>query len=251
MKNYIENIPKYNPENVFYGFATKLLPGCTHNYDWRNGVYPEAAGDRRAVLENLGVANRQLAMVNQVHGTNCVIIEEAPLLGDEIDADGHVTTNKNIILAIKTADCVPVLFHDSTNGVIGACHAGWRGALAGITISTVQKMIESGAQIANIEAIIGPCIQQVSYEVDDNFYKNFLAEDDKNKTFFIESSRAGHYMFDLPGYVIKKLQADGIKNIFNSSIDTYKEKDKFFSYRRNTLKNKKLDGYVLSVIGLK
>ena len=173
MKNYIENIPKYNPENVFYGFVTKLLPGCSYHYDWRNGVHPEAASDRRAVLETLGVANRQLAMVNQVHGTNCVIIEEAPLLGCEIDADGHVTTNKNIILAIKTADCVPVLFHDSTNGVIGACHAGWRGALAGITISTVQKMIEAGAQIANIEAIIGPCIQQDSYEVDDNFHKNF------------------------------------------------------------------------------
>ena len=251
MKNYIVNIPEYNPENVVYGFVTKFLPGCTHHYDWRNGVYPEAASNRRAVLEMLGFGSRQLAMVNQVHGTNCVIIEEAPLLGTEIDADGHVTTNKNIVLAIKTADCVPVLFHDPKNGVIGACHAGWRGALAGITTSTVKKMLESGAQIANIETIVGPCIQQASYEVDSNFYQNFLAEDVKNESFFIKSSRVDHYMFDLPGYVIRKLQADGIKLIFNSAIDTLKEENKFFSYRRNTLRNVKLDGYMLSVIGLK
>ena len=77
MKNYIVNIPEYNPENVVYGFVTKFLPGCTHHYDWRNGVYPEAASNRRAVLEMLGFGSRQLAMVNQVHGTNCVIIEEA------------------------------------------------------------------------------------------------------------------------------------------------------------------------------
>ncbi len=251
MKNFITKVAEYNPENIFYGFVAKSLPGCTHNYDWRNGVYPEAASNRRMVLDILGVGGRQLAMIKQVHGINCVTIDEAPLLGTEIEADGHVTTNKNVVLAITTADCVPVLFHDAKNGVIGACHAGWRGALAGITSSTTQKMLESGAQLENIEAIVGPCIQQVSYEVDSNFYQSFLAEDAQNRTFFIDSSKAGHYMFDLPGYLIKKLKADGIKIIINSAIDTLKEEDKFFSYRRNTLRNTKLDGYVLSVIGLK
>ena len=251
MKNFIVKVPEHNPDQIFYGFVTKSLPGCTHHYDWRNGVYPEAASDRRAVLEALGGGRHQFAMVNQVHGTNCVIIDEAPLLGTEIEADSHVTTNKNVVLAIKTADCVPVLFHDAKNGVIGACHAGWRGALAGITSSTIQKMLAAGAQLENIEVIVGPCIQQASYEVDGNFYQSFLAEDIENKIFFIDSSKVGHYMFDLPGYVIRKLKADGTRNIVNSAIDTLKEEDKFFSYRRNTLQNKKLDGYVLSVIGLK
>ena len=251
MKNFIVKIPEYNPNDVLYGFVTKSLPGCTHRYDWRNGVYPEAASDRRAVLDILGVSKRQFAMVNQVHGISCVTIDEAPLLGTEIEADGHVTTNKNIILAIKTADCVPVLFHDAKGGVIGACHAGWRGALAGITSSTIKKMLDSGAQLDRIEAIIGPCIQQASYEVDEVFYQTFLAESIENKNFFINSPNAGHHMFDLPGYVIRKLKADGIKTIINSALDTLKEEDKFFSYRRSTLRKNKLDGYVLSVIGLK
>jgi YfiH family protein len=250
-KSSIIKISEYNPEGMIYGFVSKSLLGSSFCYTWKRAKDPNAFNNRQLVLNALGTPEKQLSMLLQVHGTKCIKIEDVPELGQEIEADGQVTTNSNIVLAINTADCVPVLFYDSDHKIIGACHAGWRGALAGILPSTINKMLDNGAKLDSIEAIIGPCIHQQSYEVDINYYNEFIKEDLLNKKFFINSVKPNHYMFDLPGYVINKLRALGITRIYNSDLDTLTNEDKFFSYRRSTLRNQKLDGDVLSVIGLK
>lgn len=244
---YIITIKGLAPANIVYGFVSKAMPDCSFNYT----KDPKAAYNRQLVIDTLGLKNTQLSMLNQVHGKTCLMLDLPYELDGEIEADGHVTTNKNILLGIKTADCVPVLFYDEAQEVIGSCHSGWRGAIGGILDETITKMIAKGARLQNITAIIGPCIQQISYEVSGEFYQQFLAENSSNLDFFINSVKPDRYMFDLPGYVTRKLQHLGITQIHNSGLDTLSNADKFFSYRRCTLKNQKLDGSILSVIGFR
>ncbi len=248
-KGSIVKIPDYNPQGIFYGFISKSLPDCSFRFTLQKDR--SALSNRQLVLNALGMPQRRLSMLSQVHGTDCLIIDNPSTLGQEVEADGQVTVNKNVVLAINTADCVPVLLHDTKNKVIGICHAGWRGALAGILQSTIQQMLNCEAEISSIEAIIGPCIQQQSYEVSENYYQQFLVENNSNNVFFLDSKRPGHYMFDLPGYVCKKLKDSGIFKIADIKLDTLTNEDRFFSYRLSSLRGKKREGDILSVIGLR
>jgi len=250
-KDPIIKLPSYNPPGIIYGFVTKNLQGSSFSYDpHRKGSASNFENNRALVLNALGLPEHRLSILNQVHGNEAINIQEVRIIGDEIAADGQVTTNKNVILAIKTADCVPVLFHDVKSGVIGACHAGWKGAFSGIIESTINKMLSSGAKLDQIESIIGPCIQQDSYEVDNIFYQKFLDQDGTNNYFFKPAKRADHYMFDLPAYVAKRLLKSGINVIYNSNLDTLSDEERFFSYRLSTLRGEPLGGSILSVIGL-
>ena len=152
-----------------------------------------------------------------------------------VEADGAVTDKPGVVLCIRTADCAPVLLADYENGVIGAAHAGWRGAFAGVIENTVALMVKKGACLENIAAAVGPCIGQKSYEVDDGFYRVFTEKDAAFGCFFA-LGRPGHRQFDLEGFCVSRLEACGIGNISASGIDTFEEENGYYSFRRNTLR---------------
>lgn len=197
--------------------------------------------------QNIFVTNTLL--LNQVHGAEVVIIDRPEkIYGNQNlpKADAIVTNLPNIAIGLFTADCAPILFCDEDKNIIAAAHAGWPGAKLGVIQSAVDAMKKLGAE--NIKAQIGPMIEQSSYEISQEFFDEFLAEDPKNKIFFINGVKPGKYLFDLPGYVEKKLREAGIKKIENLKIDTYKNEKDFFSFRRSTHQNQKDCGRNISII---
>lgn len=184
------------------------------------------------VAEKMNLEKENLVLLNQGVSNTAVYIDNPSW--DTVVADGTVTTIKGVGLCIRTADCAPVLFEDRKNGVIGAAHAGWRGAFKGIMENVIALMIEKGAELKNIKAAIGPCIMQKSYEVDANFYNQFLEQTTNNKQYFVEGKRDGYYYFDLPAYCFDRLKKAGIENIEAANLDTYASEDEFFSFRRFT-----------------
>jgi YfiH family protein len=188
------------------------------------------------------ISSQPAVLVDQIHSADVFVIDDESKIPQCVftadcprpKADAIVTNLKNLIIGLFTADCTPILFFDEKNSVIGAAHAGWPGAFKNITDNTIAKMVEIGAKIENIKVIIGPTIRQKSYEISEEFYDRFLAENSANKKFFIDGKRAGHYLFDLPGYVKEKLQNAGIKNIADDEIDTYSNPQTLFSYRRSS-----------------
>ncbi len=191
-----------------------------------------------------------IVLVNQVHGNNVLLINDEtkiPAQGKLVDADAIVTNIKNLTIGILTADCMPILFFDEKNSVIAAVHAGWQGAFKNVTDNAIDEMLRIGAEIQNIKVLIGPCIRQNSYEIDQNFYERLLAENPTNEKFFNPSRESGHYLFNLPSYTKEKLIKKGIKNISDDEIDTYTQEN-LFSYRRNTHLNKTDENRNVSVI---
>lgn len=187
--------------------------------------------NRGRVAEAMGVAPDALAAVHQVHSADVVTItapgEARPR------ADGLVTRQPGIALSILTADCQPVLFADPESGVIGAAHAGWRGAFDGVLEATVSAMAGLGARPDRICAVIGPCISQAAYEVSEEFLQTFLTEDPQNARFFA-NGRAGRYQFDLPSYGLYRLREAGVGEASWTGHCTYADPARFFSYRRTT-----------------
>lgn len=183
---------------------------------------------------HLGLTRDRLHLLNQ--GVSSVVEYVENPSWDEMWADGVVTDKPNIALCIRTADCAPVLLADYKNGIIGAAHAGWRGAFGGVIENTVKLMLQKGADIENITAAVGPCIGQESYEVDESFYTQFVAYSSDFAKYF-KTGNVGHYWFDLEGFCVDKLKNCGIKNIECSGIDTYKETQKYYSFRRFTHQN--------------
>jgi YfiH family protein len=195
--------------------------------------------DREAIDENRRLAveallpEAELATVHQVHSAE-VVYAEAPWPHDQRPhVDAMVTDQPGLLLAVLTADCAPVLFADPEAGVVGAAHAGWRGALAGVTDSTIAAMEHLGAGRDRLVAAVGPCIGQPSYEVDEAFRDRFLADDPRNERFFALAGSAKPH-FDLTGYVVHRLLASGITEVEALRLDTYADADRFYSYRRST-----------------
>jgi len=206
------------------------------------------AENRRRVAEAV-LPGATVAGLYQVHGKCCVIIDETTDLAARPEADALVTRTPGILLGILTADCVPVLFADHEAGVVGAAHAGWKGALAGVTDGALDAMESLGARRSHIAAAIGPCIGRASYEVDDGFVQHFLADDPANERFFA-AGKPGHAMFDIAAYVATRLAAAGVTRIAIGGQDTYALPQDYFSYRRACHKGEDTYGRQLSVIGL-
>ena len=160
-----------------------------------------------------------------------------------------MTDRPGLALGILTADCAPVLLADRDAGVVGAAHAGWKGALAGVTDATVIAMTALGADPARIVAAIGPTIARASYEVDDAFLRRFAAADPANERFFADG-RAGHHRFDLEAYVAHRLALAGVGRIEALGLDTYADADRFFSYRRATHRGEPGYGRQIAIIGV-
>jgi YfiH family protein len=208
-----------------------------------------------AVFRNRGLAieaispGAELATVHQCHGADAVTVVRAWPIEERPHADAMATDRPGVLLGILTADCAPVLFADLDAGVIGAAHAGWRGALAGVTDSAIAAMESLGARRDRIHAAVGPCIGQASYEVDDAFRDRFLADDPDNARFFVEGANARPH-FDLEDYVVHRLVAAGIEEVEALNLDTYANPDRFFSFRRATHRGEPDYGRQLSAIAL-
>ncbi len=195
--------------------------------------------------------SRNSLFLNQVHSSEVVVIDAAEKIHGNQNlpkGDALVTNLSNVVIGVITADCAPILFIDSEERIIAAAHAGWRGAKSGIIEATVAAMKNLGAK--NIKAIIGPMISQDSYQISQEFFDDFVAEDETNKRFFVKGVSADKYQFDLPSYVEKKLRDEEVAEIENLRIDTYKNDRDFFSFRRSTHLGEKDCGRNVSVIGM-
>lgn len=208
--------------------------------------------NRTRVAKALGVSESQLISVWQVHSPDCIYLaERLPADADKPKADAMVTDKAGLALGVLTADCGPVLFAGlkrDGSPIIGAAHAGWGGAIKGVCEATVQTMIEHGAELSSISAAIGPCIGSKSYEVSLGYERPFLDQDDANEHFFKPAARAGHLMFDLPGYIASRLARVGVRQIEITGVDTFSEEARFFSYRRTTHRDEPDYGRQISAI---
>jgi YfiH family protein len=211
--------------------------------------------DIAAIAENRRLATEavlpggDLVTVYQVHSADAVTVR-APTVHDlRPRADALVTDRPGLALGILTADCAPVLLADADAGVIGAAHAGWKGALGGVTDAAILAMEALGARRERIAAAIGPCIARASYEVDAAFARRFEADDPANERFF-SPGRAGHHQFDLEAYVAARLAAAGLTRIEALGQDTYTQETRFYSYRRATHRGEPSYGRQISIVGL-
>jgi len=190
------------------------------------------AENRQRMALHLGVEPERLLTLYQIHSPDVVIAEEPWDATSRPRADALVTRLPGIAIGITAADCGPILFADPKARVIGAAHAGWKGALTGVLESTLAAMEELGASRSSTMAAIGPLIRQQSYEVGGEFVERFVEADRGNADFFVPSDRTGHAMFDLASYIRRRLERAGINAIDDTGIDTYADRN-FYSYRRS------------------
>jgi YfiH family protein len=197
---------------------------------------PDKIVENRARMSTiLGVSANRLLTAYQIHSPDVVAVEEPWTHEQRPRADAIVTRVARLAIGVSTADCGPLLFADADARVIGAAHAGWRGALAGVIEATVAAMEKLGADRARITAALGPTIRQPNYEVGPEFVERFLSDDAANARFFVDSDRARHAMFDLTGYIADRIQRAGIVKFEDLGLCTYAEPDRFYSYRRTTM----------------
>ena len=205
------------------------------------------AVNRDRVALQLGVDARHLIGVNQVHSP--VVVTVTAPLSPMPKADALVTTTAGLALSVLTADCQPVLFADAESRVIGATHAGWRGALLGVLDATIDAMVTAGARRDRIRAVIGPTISQRAYEVGPEFMQAFLAEDPGSDRFFA-AGRGDRVQFDLPGFGLHRLHSAGIAEAHWLGHCTYSDADRFYSYRRSVHRREADYGRLISAIRL-
>jgi hypothetical protein len=229
-----------------------MLPGIRHGFFTRDGGVSDGfydslngglgSGDAPArVAENrarmaaaLGVAPDRLVTAYQVHSPDVVVATQPWTRAQAPRADAVVTRVRGLAVGVTTADCGPVLLADREAGVVGAAHAGWKGALAGVVEAAIAAMEQLGAARTRIVAALGPTIRQPNYEVGPDFVARFAADDAANARFFAPAARAGHAMFDLAGYIAARLQNAGVGRIEDLGHCTYADPARFFSYRRST-----------------
>ncbi|MFM5885790.1 MAG: peptidoglycan editing factor PgeF [Novosphingobium sp.] len=247
-------------------FRAKALDGVAHGFLGRRGGVSQglvaglnaglgAGDDDAAVARNRALAvdavlpGAQLVTVYQVHSADCVTALQPWPQADRPQADALVTDRPGLVLGAVTADCAPVLLADAEAGVVGAAHAGWKGAIGGVTDSTIAAMEALGAQRGRIVAAVGPCIAQPSYEVDDGFRAHFCRAAPGNEAHFA-AGRAGHWQFDLEGYVAARLESAGVGAVERLGRDTYPDPERFYSFRRATHRGEPSYGRQISLIGL-
>ncbi|MFT4795503.1 MAG: YfiH family protein [Paracoccaceae bacterium] len=242
-------------DQVRHGFFTREGGVSTSVYGSLNcgpgsSDAPEAVAENRArVAEAMGVLPGMLLSVRQIHSPTVATIDAPWADADRPEADAMVTKTGGIALCILTADCAPVLFHDPKAGVIGAAHAGWRGAEAGVLEATVDAMEALGAKRAQIAAAIGPCISQRAYEVGMDFMERFTDDDPEHAQFFTMGPR-GKPLFDLPSYCLRRLRDVGVDEAGWMRRCTYEDRQRFYSYRRSVHRDERDYGRLASCIML-
>ncbi len=204
--------------------------------------------NRRLALARLGAGNGQLVTVWQTHSNDVVCVDDPWPPSSAPQADAMVTSRPGLVLGILTADCAPVLFADKHAGVIGAAHAGWRGARSGVLEKCVETMLKAGAEANRIRAAVGPCIGQASYRVGPEFLARFVEDNRDNERFFMPAPEPGGALFDLGGYVMGRLAAIGLASHEILGHDTCADAEGFYSYRRGVLAGAPDYGRLLSAI---
>ena len=229
------------------GVSTGLVAGL--NVGLGSGDDPVAVTENRRRAADAMAPGARLVTVYQVHSADAVIARD---WADDArpHADAIATDRPGLVVGIVTADCAPVLFADADAGVIGAAHAGWKGALGGVTDATITAMESRGARRDRIATAIGPCIARASYEVDAAFLRRFAGTDRDNERFFADGRRPGHHQFDLEAYVAHRLASAGITRVAALGIDTYARPDAYFSFRRATHRGEPDYGRQISLIAL-
>ena len=205
--------------------------------------------NRARVSAWFGAGPEKLATLHQVHSPDAIIVDEG-YDGTRAKADALVTATPGLVIGVLSADCGPVLFVDAQAGVIGAAHAGWKGALGGVLESTIEAMVALGARRENIAACLGPSISRRNYEVGAEFVERFLEKDPGYKVFFTPSPKPGHAMFDLPGLTLKRLMDAGVA-AENLDLCTYADEERFFSYRRTTHRGEPDYGRQISALSIR
>ena len=232
--------PSLTSPNIRHAFFTREGGVSEGIYQSLNGGIgsndaPENVRENRArMAASLGVAPTHFVSCYQIHSPNVVVAAEPWTRENTPRADAIVTRVQGLAVGVGTADCGPILFADAEAGVVGAAHAGWKGALTGVLEATVAAMEKLGAARARIAAAIGPLIRQPNYEVGAEFVDRFTAQDAANARFFAPSARENHAMFDLPGYIKARLERAEIQGVEDLGLCTYAEPARFFSYRRTT-----------------
>ncbi len=207
--------------------------------------------NRRRASEALGVSLSRLVTLSQVHGANVIAVSDpAEVLANRPEADAMVTGQPDVALGILTADCAPVLLAEPASNIIGAAHAGWKGALSGVIENTISAMQKLGALRENIIACVGPCIAQESYEVGQEMQAQFFKSDPSASRYFLPNPENGKNQFDLRGYVLSRLANSGVTIRGAVKMDTYAREDLFFSYRRACHRGEEDYGRGLSAIVL-
>jgi len=242
--------------SVAHAFFTRRGGVSTGLYSSLNGGVG-SRDEREAVAENrarmaasIGVAPERLLVPFQVHSADAVILDQPWPPAERPRCDALVTATRGLGLGVTGADCGIILFADEAVGVIGAAHAGWKGALTGIVEATVSAMAVLGARRERIAAALGPTIRQESYEVGPEFVARFIEADADNARFFKESVRAGHAMFDLPGVIATRVAQAGVDRFEDLRLDTYADEQRFFSYRRATHRGEVDYGRLVAAIAL-
>lgn len=214
-----------------------------------------SSDDTKCVIENrlrickaLDIAPSNLATAHQHHSTD-VFVATCGISKDRPKADGIVSNSPNIAIGVVTADCGPVLFADAKNNVIGAAHAGWRGAFDGVLENTIAKMEALGAERSDIKACLGPCISQASYEVGPEFIERFTTKNTAFSKYFTSSTKPDHHLYDMHSFIIDQLKQSQVQTE-DLRICTYENEDDYFSYRRTTHRSEADYGRQLSVITL-
>lgn len=208
------------------------------------------AENRRRMTAHFGLAPEALISLHQIHSSEAVKVERAWSREDQPKADGMATRVPGLVLGITTADCGPVLFADPQAGVVGAAHAGWKGAISGVLERTLDAMAALGSRRDDTVAVLGPTISAAAYEVGPEFVARFTAEDASAERFFHESPREGHAMFDLPGYVRARLNGAGVGRFVDLGLCTYSDEALFYSFRRATHRREPDYGRLIAGIAL-
>lgn len=221
---------------------------ATANAGRRNGDDPKAvAENRRRFAEALGATANDLATVRQVHGAVVVTVDDPKAVADN-KADALVSNTPGCLVAVTTADCVPLLLADREAGIVAAVHAGWRSAHGGIIGETVAAMRRFGADSERLVAALGPAIRQDSYEVDQRFYDVWAGLDVPVDRYFALGNGPGKWQFDLVGYCVDRLRAEGISAIDDLGLDTFVAGPTYFSYRRSLSRGEA--GYGVQLSGI-
>jgi hypothetical protein len=205
--------------------------------------------NRRRMAARLGLAADRLVSLHQVHSAD-VVVATGPWREERPKADAVVTATPGLALAIATADCGPILFADAGAGVIGAAHAGWKGAFGGIVEATLAAMERLGARRAHTLAVLGPTISQRAYEVGPEFVARFAAASPGSDRHFAPSDREGHALFDLPGFIGARMAEAGVGRFVDLGLCTYADPDRFYSYRRSVHRGEPDYGRLISALAL-
>ena len=246
--NQLKNIP--NLKHCFFSRKNGVSKGIYKSLNCGLG----SKDDKKNVIRNINIVckkinckKKPIITLNQIHSNKVVCFNNREEVKDKMIGDAIVTKLKNIGIGVLTADCVPILFCDSKKKIIGCVHVGWKGALNGIIENTMDKFFKLNSKARDLVAALGPCINYRHYEVNQDFYKKFLAQSKNNGRFFIMSNDK-KYLFNKRSYINAKLIGLGIKNIDHINMDTFSDKKNFFSYRRSKKDNKKDYGRCISVI---